>query len=75
MDGLLLHGLDTEGLKLLIEDLTQVHHHGFVDLLPQMSTEDLDKRNLEGGNLAVQEDTGQIELDLETNVNVGTVDL
>ena len=40
-----------------------------------MGTEDLDERNLEGGNLSVQEDTGQIELDLETDVHVGTIDL
>ena len=45
-----------------------------MNLLPQMGTEDLDKRNFEGRNLAVQEDTGQIQLDLETDVNVGTVD-
>ena len=39
-----------------------------------MSTEDLDQTDLERGDLAVHEDTGQIELDLETNVYVGTVD-
>ena len=75
MDGLLLDGFDTESLKLLIEHLTQIHDHRFVDLLPQMGTEDLNERDLERGNLAVQEDTGQIKLDLETDVDVGTVDL
>jgi hypothetical protein len=43
MDGLLLHGLNTESLELLVEDLTQIHNHGLVDLLPQMGTEDLDE--------------------------------
>ena len=39
-----------------------------------MSTEDLNQTDLEGGNLAVHEDTGQIQLNLETDVYVGTVD-
>ena len=39
-----------------------------------MSTEDLNQTDLERGDLAVHEDTGQIELDLETDVYVGTVD-
>ena len=43
-------------------------------LLPQVSTEDLNQTDLERGDLAVHEDTGQIELDLETDVYVGTVD-
>ena len=40
-----------------------------------MGTEDLNERDLESGNLAVQENTGQIKLDLETDIDVGTVDL
>ena len=39
-----------------------------------MGTEDLNQTDLERGDLAVHEDTGQIELDLETDVYVGTVD-
>jgi hypothetical protein len=39
-----------------------------------MGTEDLDERDLQGWDLSVKEDTCQIKLDLETNVNVGTVD-
>ena len=39
-----------------------------------MGTEDLDQTDLECGDLAVHEDTGQIKLDLETDVYVGTVD-
>lgn len=38
-----------------------------------MGTEDLNERDLEGWNLAVHENTGQIQLDLETDVHVRTV--
>ena len=40
--------------------LTQVHDDTLVDLLPQVSPEDLDEGDLKGGDLAVHEDTGQI---------------
>ena len=43
VDSLLLHCLNSEGLKLLIEDLTQVHYDRLMDLLPQMGSEDLDQ--------------------------------
>jgi hypothetical protein len=46
-----------------------------VDFLPQMGTEDLNEGDLEGWNFAMQEDTSQIKLDLETNVNIGAIDL
>lgn len=72
MNGLLLDGLDTQELELLVEDLTQIHNNRLMDLLPQMGTEDLDEGDLEGRNFAVQEYTGQIELDLETDIDVGT---
>lgn len=42
-------------------------------LLPQMGTENLDERDLKRRDLAMQEDTGQIQLDLEPNVNVGSI--
>jgi len=45
-----------------------------VDLLPQVGAEDLDERDLERGDLAVHEDAGQVELDLEAHVDVGAVD-
>lgn len=45
-------------------DLAQVHHDGLVDLLPQVGTEDLDERDLEGGDLSVHEDAGQVQLHL-----------
>ena len=39
-----------------------------------MGSEDLDKRDLESRDLAVQEDTCQIELDLEADIDIGAVD-
>lgn len=39
-----------------------------------MSSENLNQTNLEGGNLAVHEDTCQVELHLETNVDICAVD-
>jgi len=55
-------------------DLTQIHDDTLVDLLPQVSPEDLDERDLEGGNLAVHEDASQIKLHLEANVDLGQRD-
>jgi hypothetical protein len=43
-------------------------------LLPQVGTEDLNQTNLEGGDLSMHEDTGQIKLDLETDVYVCAID-
>src|SRR4051812_16932140 len=74
MDGLLLHGLNAELFQLLIENLAQVHYHRFVNLLPQMSAEYLDQGYLQGRNLAVQEYSRQVELDLETNIDVCSID-
>ena len=45
-----------------------------MDLLPQMGSEDLDERNLQRWNFAVEEDTSQIKLYLKTDVDVGSVD-
>jgi hypothetical protein len=39
-----------------------------------MGTEDLDKRDLQCRNFTVKEDTRQIKLHLETDVDVGSVD-
>ncbi|KAK0934838.1 hypothetical protein LTS01_026167, partial [Friedmanniomyces endolithicus] len=39
-----------------------------------MSAEDLDEGDLERRDLAMQEDAGEIKLDLETDVDVGAVD-
>lgn len=40
--------------------LTQVHNDALMDLLPQVSSEDLDERDLQRGDLAVHEDTRQV---------------
>ena len=39
-----------------------------------MGSEDLNEGDLEGGDLSVHEDSGQIQLHLETDVDVGAVD-
>lgn len=44
--------------------LTQVHDDGLVHLLPQVSAEDLDQRDLEGRDLAVHEYACQVQLHL-----------
>ena len=41
-----------------------------VDLLPEMSSKNLNERNFEGRNLAVHEDARQVELDLEAHVHL-----
>lgn len=45
-----------------------------MDFLPEMCTENLNQGNLQSWDLAVHENTCEIELDLETNVDVGSVD-
>ena len=47
---------------------------GLAHLLPQMGSEDLNEGDLERGDLSVHEDSGQIQLHLETDVDVGAVD-
>lgn len=74
MNRLLLNTLDLQRVELLIEHLNNVHDDTLVNLLPQVSTEDLNKGNLESWNLSVHENARQIELNLETDVDVGTVD-
>jgi hypothetical protein len=73
MDLLFLNSLNTQTLKFLVEDLAQIHDDGLVNLLPQMGPENLNQGYLERWNLAVQKDTGQIQLYLETNIYVGSV--
>lgn len=45
-----------------------------MDLLPEMRSEDLNQRNFQSWDLTVHEDASQIELNLETDVDVGAVD-
>mmetsp|Transcript_62206 Transcript_62206/g.196851 ORF Transcript_62206/g.196851 Transcript_62206/m.196851 type:complete len:1067 (-) Transcript_62206:4174-7374(-) len=74
VDRLLLDRLDLERIQLLVEHLAEIHHDGLVHLLPEMRSHDLDQGDLERGDLAVHEDARQVQLDLETNVDVGAVD-
>src|ERR1700733_10859954 len=74
MDRFFLHSLNAELFQLLIENLAQIHYHRFVNLLPQMGAENLDQRYLQSGNLAVQEYSRQVELDLEANIDVCSID-
>jgi len=39
-----------------------------------MGSEDLNERNLEGGDLSMEEDTCKVQLNLESNVHVCTID-
>ena len=75
MNSFFLHCLNAQLLKFLVEDLTEIHNDGFMNLLPQMSTEHLYERNLQCRNLAMEEDAGEIELNLEADVDVRSVDL
>ena len=71
---LLLHHLNLQGIQLQIEDLAQVHDNTLVDLLPQVRAEDLDEGDLQGRDLTVHEDAGEVQLHLEADIDVGTVD-
>ena len=74
MDCFFLDGFNLQRFKLLIEYLTQVHDNTLVDLLPQVSTENLNQTDLQCWDLSVHEDTSQIQLHLETDVYIGTID-
>lgn len=50
--------------------LTQIHYNALMDLLPQVSSENLDERNLQRGDLAVHKDARQIQLHLKPNVHL-----
>jgi hypothetical protein len=73
MNCLFLDSLNTELFKFLVENLTKIHDHRLMDLLPKMSAEDLNQRYLQGGDFSVEEDTSQIKLNLETNVDICAV--
>ncbi|KAH3663741.1 hypothetical protein OGAPHI_005143 [Ogataea philodendri] len=74
MNGHFLNAVNLQLVQLGIQNLTKINHQTLVDFLPQMCSKDLDQRDLESWNLSVKEDTRQIELDQESNVNVGSVD-
>ena len=45
-----------------------------MNLLPQVSTEDLDQGNLQCWDLAMHENASQIKLHLKSDVDIGSVD-
>ena len=55
------------------DHLAQVHDNALVDLLPEMSSEDLDQGDLESGDLAMHEDASQVKLHLETHIHLERV--
>lgn len=50
--------------------LTQVHHDTLVHFLPEVSSENLDERDLQSRDLAVHEDARQVQLHLKTDVHL-----
>ena len=70
----LLNTLNGQIIQFLIKHLTQICYNVLMDLLPEMSSEDLNERNLQCGNLSMHEDTCQIQLHLETNINICSID-
>ena len=57
-----------------IHYLTEIHDNALVNLLPQVSTEDLNERDLESGYLSMHEYSSQVQLHLETHIHIGPVD-
>lgn len=52
--------------------LTEIHDNALVNLLPQVSPEDLNEGDLQCGDLAVHKDSRQVKLHLETHVHLQT---
>jgi len=57
MDGLLLDCFNLKRIQLHVKYLTKIHHYRLVYLLPQVSAENLDQRDLQCWDLAMHEDT------------------
>lgn len=55
---------------LIVVYLTEIHDDALMNLLPQVSPEDLNEGDLEGWDLAVHEDSSQVQLHLETYVHL-----
>lgn len=53
-------------------NLTEIHDDALMNLLPQVSSEDLNEGDLQCGNLAVHENARQVELHLETDIHLET---
>lgn len=50
--------------------LTEIHDNALMDLLPQVSPEDLNEGDLQRWDLAVHEDSCQVKLHLETHIHL-----
>ena len=62
-----------ESIQFLVKYLAEVHHHALMDLLPEMSAKDLDQRYLQCWDLSVHEDACQVQLHLESYINIRPV--
>mmetsp|Transcript_31758 Transcript_31758/g.36108 ORF Transcript_31758/g.36108 Transcript_31758/m.36108 type:complete len:252 (-) Transcript_31758:2893-3648(-) len=74
MNSFLLDTINFQGVQFHIKYLTKIHDQHFMDLLPKMCSEDLNQRDLQRGDLSMHENSGQIQLDLETDIHIGTID-
>src|SRR5271170_7215769 len=70
----LLHRLNLQRLEFLIQHLRQIQYHRLVKFLPQMRTEQLNQTDLERWQFPMHKTSRQIELDLETDVNVASIE-
>lgn len=50
--------------------LTEIHDNALMDFLPQVSSEDLDQRDLEGWDFTMHEDSSEVQLHLETHIHL-----
>lgn len=48
--------------------LTEIHDNALMNFLPQVSSEDLDQRDLEGWDFTMHEDSSEVQLHLETYI-------
>ena len=74
MNSFFLHSFNFQSIQFLIKNLTQIHDHGFVDFLPQVSSEYLDQGNFQGWDFTMHKNSRQIKLHLKTDVNICSVD-
>lgn len=51
-------------------NLTKIHDDALMNLLPQVSPEDLNEGDLQCWDLAMHEDSSQIKLHLETDIHL-----
>ena len=74
MDCLLLRDRHFQCIQFLVKASAHRHSGPAIDLLPQVSSEYLDERDLQCGDLAVHEDSCQVQLHLEAHIDIGSID-